>query len=246
MSAVAAYSLGTRAVIVFITRLFGGQKKRSTWPPDAPIEEVSDEALMLLYCDGFHEAFEVLLTRHERGVYNFIMRSTGSKETTEDLTQEVFIRVIKSATKYKTSARFTTWLYTIARNICIDRSRRAARRKEVSLDRTIGGEAEDGKKTFLDALHDDKATAGNVAIIKGQFRDRLKLALETLPEEQREVFLLREVSGLKFREIAKVVGVPENTIKSRMRYALETLRGYLEEFRGYSFDADEKNEVGST
>ena len=64
------------------------------------------------------------------------------------------------------------------------------------------------------------------------------------PEEQREVFVLREVSGLKFREIADVVGVPENTVKSRMRYALETLRGHLEEFREYSFDKDTAAEVG--
>lgn len=231
-------------MIVFITRLFGGRRKKSRWPPDQPIQEVPDETLMLLYAEGVHEAFEVLLKRHERGVYNFILRSTRAPDLAEDLTQEVFLRVIRSAPKYKKSARFTTWLYTIARNICIDRARRASRRKEVSLNRNIGGDNDEGSKTFLDALPDDDAEAGSISMIREQFRDRLKVALEALPEEQREVFLLREVSGLKFREIADIVGVPENTIKSRMRYALETLRGHMEEFRGYSFDLDEQREVG--
>ncbi len=234
-------------MIVFITRLFGGQKKKArSWPPSTPIAEIPDETLMFMYAEGTAEAFAVLLSRHERGVYNFILRSTHNAALSEDLTQEVFLRVVRSAPKYKKSARFTTWLYTIARNICIDRSRRASRRKEVSLNRAIGTDDDEGGKTFLDNLNDERAEAGNVSLVREQFRDRLKVALEALPEEQREVFLLREVSGLKFREIADIVGVPENTIKSRMRYALETLRGYMEEFRGYSFDLDEQHEVGGS
>ena len=236
--------LGPTAVIVFITRFFG-RKKRPGWPPEGPIEDVPDETLMMLYAKGRHEAFEVLLQRHERGIHNFILRSVNNRARAEDLTQEVFFRVIRSAPKYKTSARFTTWLYTIARNICIDQSRRKANKLEVSLDRPVARGDQDGRdRTFMESVGDQAASSGGVELVRQEFRNRLKVALDALPEEQREVFLLREVSGLKFREIADVVGVPENTIKSRMRYALETLRGYLEEFRNYSFDIDESREVG--
>ncbi len=231
-------------MLVLITSLFG-RKKKPAWPPEGPIEDVPDETLMAMYAKGTTEAFEVLLKRHERGIFNFILRSVNNRSRAEDLTQDVFFRVIRSAPKYQTSAKFTTWLYTIARNICIDQSRRKAGKLEVSADKPIGRSDGDGKgRTLLDAVAAPSATSGGVEVIKQEFRDRLKRALEELPEEQREVFVLREVSGLKFREIADVVGVPENTVKSRMRYALETLRGHMEEFRGYSFDKDTAAEVG--
>lgn len=200
---------------------------------------------MGLYAEGVTEAFEVLLKRHERGIYNFILRSVYDRAKAEDLTQEVFYRVIKSAPNYKPTARFTTWLYTIARNICIDRSRRQSGRGEVSLDKPLGGVGGDDERTIGSTLSDGQARAGNVSMVRQDFQRRLQEALNALPHDQREVFLMREVNGLKFREIADVVGVPENTVKSRMRYALETLRGYLEEFRTYSFDEDEQREVGS-
>jgi RNA polymerase sigma-70 factor (ECF subfamily) len=228
-----------------ITRLFGLGRKKTTWPPERPIAEIPDEDLMEMYADGQARAFEVLLTRHERGIYNFILRSVHNPARAEDLTQDVFLRVIKSAQRYKRSAKFTTWLYTIARNICIDQSRRRGTRREVSLDRKIGGDEDQGR-SFLDQVADPRANSGGVQVTRGQFRQKLHKALEQLPDEQREVFLLREVSGLKFREIADVVGIPENTVKSRMRYALEALRGHMEEFRGYSFDQDEARELGQS
>ena len=231
-------------MLVLITSLFG-RKKKPSWPPEGPVADVPDETLMAMYAAGTTEAFEVLLGRHERGVFNFILRSTNNRARSEDLTQEVFFRVIKSAPKYQTSARFTTWLYTIARNICIDQSRRKSTKLEVSIDKPIGrGDGTGKERTILDSVVAPRAESGGVEVVKKEFRDRLKHALEELPEEQREVFVLREVSGLKFREIADVVGVPENTVKSRMRYALETLRGHLEEFREYSFDKDTAAEVG--
>ena len=231
-------------MLILISRFFGFGKKSPSWPPEGPIEEVPDADLMEFYAKGRPEAFEVLLNRHERGVYNFILRSCGNPAKAEDLTQDVFLKVIRSASRYKRTAKFTTWLYTIARNCCIDHARKHGRVRHVSLDRSVSGNEGDDDRTFLNNLADDGADAGNVSIIRKDFRARLKQALDTLPEEQREVFLLREVSGLKFREIADIVGIPENTVKSRMRYALEALRGHMEDFRGYSFDHDEERELG--
>ena len=160
------------------------------------------------------------------------------------MTQDVILKVIRSAPKYKQTAKFTTWLYTIARNRCIDHARKHGKVRHVSLDRSLSGDNQDDDRTFLNNLADADADAGTVSVIRKDFRRRLKQALDALPEDQREVFILREVSGLKFREIAEVVGVGENTVKSRMRYALEALRGHMEEFRGYSFDRDEERELG--
>src|ERR1041384_1901866 len=94
----------------------------------------ADEDLMVLYQRGEVRAFELLLTRHRKPVYNFILRFVGDKETAEDLLQEAFMRVIRGAEAYKRQAKFTTWLYTIARNLCVDQTRRRKHRKHASLD----------------------------------------------------------------------------------------------------------------
>lgn len=236
-------------MLILITRFLKGLtgKKLPPWPPKEPIKEVSSEDLMRMYAKGRTEAFEVLLERHERGVYNFVLRSCGDPTRAEDLTQDIFLKVVRSAPRYKETAKFTTWLYTIARNRCIDDARSHGRKPTVSLNRSVSGDSDDGDgRTFLDRLTDKDAHAGDADVSRQEFRAHLQRALEALPDEQREVFLMREVSGMKFREIADVVGVSENTIKSRMRYALETLRGHLEEFRGHSFDADEARQVGGS
>lgn len=194
---------------------------------------------MSRYAAGDVAAFEELLRRHERAVFNFIARFLGDRTVAEDLVQEVFMRVIRTAGRYKRKAKFTTWLFTIARNICIDRSRHQSRRSEVSLNRSLAANGEDDGASFLDRVPDDNSPDGAGQSIRAEFRARLQAALDELPDEQREVFVMREFGGLKFREIADAIDVSENTVKSRMRYALETLRGHLADYRDYSFDVEE-------
>lgn len=189
--------------------------------------EDSDETLMLRYRDGDVGAFEILLSRHERGVYNFILRSVGSRPVAEELLQETFMRVIRSAPSYERQAKFTTWLYTIARNLCVDRSRRQKHRDAQSLDQPLS--AEEGSATLLDLLPAGGAGSEQQAV-RGELRERLEAAIARLSEEQREIFLLRQIRDLPFKEIAEIVGVSENTAKSRMRYALEKLKAELREF----------------
>ena len=98
------------------------------------LRDEADEVLMVRYQKGEVRAFEILLQRHRKPIFNFILRFVGSRELAEDLMQEAFLRVIKSAENYKRQAKFTTWLYTIARNLCVDQSRRAKHRKAQSLD----------------------------------------------------------------------------------------------------------------
>jgi RNA polymerase sigma-70 factor (ECF subfamily) len=189
------------------------------------LERLSDEALMEAYQRGDVRAFEELLARHRKPVMNFLYRQVGSEALAEDLLQEVFLRIIQGAPTYKAKAKFTTWLYTIARNLCVDNARRAKHRKARSLDQPLG---EDGKSTMGDFVPDKGATPDRQAIGK-QLQGRIAQAIEALPEEQREVFLMRENLNLPFKEIADIIGCPENTVKSRMRYALEALRRALEE-----------------
>ncbi len=229
-------------LFAFIKSLRG--KKTAEPVDETPLEEKSDEDLMLAYAAGEVRAFELLVKRHEKPLFNFILRSVGRRDVAEELLQEAFIRIIKSAPKYQQTAKFTTWAYTIARNLCIDRARKYKKRKELSLDKQIGGD--EGGATFLDNVVDENAADGGMEIEKRVFLERLKKALDELPDDQREVFVMREFSGLKFREIADILDIPVPTAKSRMRYALETLRGHLSAYEGVSFDEERQREVGGT
>src|SRR5687768_3990639 len=192
------------------------------------ITEQADEDLMVMYQKGEVRAFEVLLSRHRKPVYNFILRFVGDKETAEDLLQEAFLRVIKGADAYKRQAKFTTWLYTIARNLCVDQSRRRKHRKHASLDAPMSATEESG--TLLDVIPSSEMASDRKTVNK-ELHATMQRAIAALVEEQREVFLMREFLDMPFKQIAEVVGVPENTVKSRMRYALEKLRLELDEYK---------------
>jgi RNA polymerase sigma-70 factor (ECF subfamily) len=192
-------------------------------------EERSDEDLMSLYLEGETRAFQTIVDRHSRRVYNFILRRSGGRaEVAEDILQDTFVRVIRNAASFQRKAKFTTWLYTIARNLCIDALRKASYRRHPSLDQPISS-AEGSGATLMDKVP-NKDDGAEKAAHESHFKTRLEGALNDLPEEQKEVFVMREFQGLKFWEIAEIVGVAENTIKSRMRYALQGLRGSLAEF----------------
>jgi len=194
----------------------------------------SDEQLLAAYRGGDVRAFEKLLARYEKPIWSFLRRFVRDAEAAEDLLQEVFLRVVRDAQDsgpaWKAEAKFSTWLYTIARNLCIDRARRAAVRSSgstapaPSMDASSDGEGETA------TLHDRMAAPGpsTDAVVAGrQAARRIDRAVAQLPDDQREVFLMREVMELPFAEIAAVVGVSEPTVKSRMRYALEKLRAAL-------------------
>jgi len=216
-------------------RFFG----RSQGEPEVPLTELADEDLMLEFGKGNPAAFEILLKRHQAPVFRYILRFISNRAQAEELSQEVFLRVCKVAGRYSKKAKFTTWLYTIARNLCIDHKRRTVNRVELSLERT--GEEDD--RSLADRLPDTNRIMASSELVRDEFRRKLEEALATLPDEQREVFTMREFSGLKFREIADVLEVSENTVKSRMRYALETLRGHLAAYSDFSFDADDSSEA---
>lgn len=186
---------------------------------------ISDEALMLRYSGGDAEAFEHLLERHRRPLFGYLCRILKSRELAEDTFQEVFIRVMKARSRYKKTAKFTTWLYRIAHNVCIDALRRESYRKTESLSEPRGVNGDTGR-TLQDAIPSSNP-GPDVEFERRQFMETLKRCIDRLSPEQREVFVLRQYQNLPFREIARVTGTTESTVKSRMRYALKSLRTML-------------------
>lgn len=194
--------------------------------------DATDEMLMVRYQRGDRQAFADLVRRHQRPVYNFVLQKLRQPNAAEDVTQEVFLRLVQNAAEFKHEARFATWLYTIARNLCIDQLRKAAHRRHPSLDEPAGLETD---RTLGDGIADQHPKASvERSLTSSQVLSSVVQALEALPEEQREVFLLREIANLPFKDIADVTGVPENTVKSRMRYALERLKLALSDFEEYA------------
>ncbi|MDP9001674.1 MAG: RNA polymerase sigma factor [Myxococcota bacterium] len=192
----------------------------------------TDEELMIRFQRGDRTGLAVLVGRHKTPLYNFALRQIGSAPTAEEVVQDAFVRVVQSAAQFKHEARFSTWLYAIARNLCIDHLRKSASRRHPSLD-------EPERAPHGDGLSLGERTAdvhANVerAVVSGEIREHVLAAIDDLPADQREVFLMREMARLPFKEIAEIVGVPENTIKSRMRYALERLQAALSGFEEYA------------
>lgn len=194
-------------------------------------EEASDEVLMMRFQSGDRAAFGALVRRHKTAIYNFILRQIRTPAAAEDLAQDVFVKIVQNAADFKHEARFTTWAYTVARNVCIDHLRKMSLRRHPSLDHSDSGEG----PTLGERTADSRPGASvDRSAIGAELGVRITKAVEELPAEQREVFLLREIGHVPFKDIAEMTGVPENTVKSRMRYALERLQEALEEYEDYA------------
>jgi RNA polymerase sigma factor (sigma-70 family) len=186
----------------------------------------ADEALMLAYAAGDAQAFARLYDRHERPVYRFLLRSLGNATQAEELLQETWMAVVRSAPGYAPRARFTTWLYGIARSKLIDHWR--AQREVVSLDAHHADAANDPDGiTLLDELAAEPTSQPEVqALSKAQAR-ALVDAVQQLPPPQREAFLLHAEAGMRLEDLAQLTGVGTETAKSRLRYAYARLRTLL-------------------
>jgi RNA polymerase sigma-70 factor, ECF subfamily len=187
-------------------------------------EPASDEVLMLRYKDGDLSAFEIIIEKHQQPLFSFVYRFCNDYHQAQDLVQDVFLRLVKMARNYEPRAKFTTYLYTIAHNVCIDHLRRKKRRINVSLSEPVDSKEE---ITLEDTMKDERANPQRDFQQKS-FEQALHRAVEDLPPEQREVFLLREQQNLAFDEIARIVGCLPSTAKSRMRYALQSIREKLQ------------------
>jgi RNA polymerase sigma-70 factor (ECF subfamily) len=195
--------------------------------------DVTDEMLMVRYQRGDRHAFATLVGRYERPIYNFVIRQLRHPDLAQDVTQDVFLRVVQKASEFKHEARFSTWLYTIARNLCIDQLRKLSHRRHPSLDQPPHG-APDARPLGESVADPHPDASAERSAVGAEVATCILRAVDVLPDEQREVFLLREIGNLPFKEIAAVTGVGENTVKSRMRYALDRLQEALSDFEEFA------------
>jgi RNA polymerase sigma-70 factor (ECF subfamily) len=197
--------------------------------PHAPDDSTasSDETLLAAFAAGDAGAFAALYARHERPLFRFLRRSLGNDAAAEDLLQEVWLAVLRHAGGFEPRARFTTWLYGIARHRLIDHWR--ARREDVSLD--AANDPVDGSPALIDTLAADPNGQPEVQALSRAQARAFMAAVEQLPPLQREAFLLHAEAGMTVEEVAQLTGVGHETAKSRLRYAMNRLRGALESWR---------------
>ena len=184
-----------------------------------------DAALMAAIKTGELEAFNALVGRHQRSLINFFYHLCWDRQVSEDCAQEVFLRVYSHLETYEPQAKFTTFLFRIARNLWIDRARSAAvHGKPLSLQRCSGA-GDEGP-----ALQDRVASRvpSPVEILsRREQQDALRRAIDQLPEEQKAVVILSEIQGLKYQDISAILDVPVGTVKSRMHTAMDKLKDLL-------------------
>lgn len=166
--------------------------------------EVDDISLMTLIKEGDSDAFEVLLSRHQRAVYNLAVRFLGDREEAEDITQETFMRIFKAAGKYTPDAKFTTWLYTIVKNLCFNALRRRKSAHIVPMESEYLPE--------LPSVAEDPIER----ISRLQTRNAVIKAVGGLPENMRMALILHKYHGLQYDEIAGIMGCTVNAVKLRM------------------------------
>jgi RNA polymerase sigma-70 factor (ECF subfamily) len=178
---------------------------------------------MLAFNEGDSDAFVVLYDRYTRPLINFFYKMCYDRALAEDLTQETFLRLLRFRGRYRPEATFRTFIYTVARNLWIDRHR-----SKKAAPKTVSAELR---------VQEDGATIGDLVpgrepeVVKRladrEAADLVRTAVEDLPEGQRMVFLLAEAQGLKYREISEILEIPIGTVKSRMNAAVQRLRGLL-------------------
>lgn len=189
-------------------------------------EARSDEQLMLAYGAGSAEAFEVLYGRWRRQIYRFLIRQCAGAGTADELYQDVWLRVVNARRQYTVAAKFSTWLFRIARNRLIDHWRAESRKPVIATPLVDDCETD----PVDDVAASEELQPERIMERKDRVR-RVVGAVESLPDAQREAFLLHEEGGLTIDEIAVLTGVGHETAKSRLRYAMMQLRARLTECR---------------
>ena len=181
----------------------------------------SDEDLVRALRAGSHDSLGTLVARWERPLFRFVHRMLPREDDARDICQETFLKVLEKAHRFRDGSRFSTWMYQIALNLCRDRARKSRRWRLV-----VAEGADLPERSAVRHAPPDGADPAR-SVERAEKSAALLRALDGLPPEQREVVVLKEFEGLKFREIAEILGCPESTVKSRMYYGLSGVREAL-------------------
>jgi len=186
------------------------------------VSATTDEELLSAVKAGDTDSLGVLVARWERPLFQFVCRMLPRQDDARDICQETFLRVLKKAHRFRQGSRFSTWMYQIALNLCRDRMRKRKRWSRLVLQRDELPQQPSGPTAVLSRDQDPAH-----AVEQQEKNEAVRRALNQLPAEQREVLILKEFEGMKFREIAAILDCPESTVKSRMYYGLSGVRTIL-------------------
>jgi RNA polymerase sigma-70 factor (ECF subfamily) len=193
-----------------------------------PVPPDPDAVLMLRVKRGDREAFAELVEKYKQPVMNFVFRSLRDEVEAEDLAQNVFLQVYKSRSRYKQTAKFTTWLFTIARNLCLNELRRRARHPAESIEETQTDNEEQPQRQY----EDKSQTAPPEELLQTELARKIEEALAELPENQRSAILLCRQEELSYEEIATVLDCSLSATKSLIHRGRETLKEKLKRYLG--------------
>jgi len=181
-----------------------------------------EKSLLIKAKSGDIEAFEQLIEAYEKKVFNIALRMIGNYDDANDIAQEVFIRVYKSLGGFKEQSAFSTWIYRITTNVCLDELRKRKNKKVVYIDEDLKGDDGEIKRQF-EATEPTPEMVAEKNYVKQVVND----AIQKLSEEHRTVIILRDINGFSYEEIAKITKCPEGTVKSRINRARQALKDIL-------------------
>ncbi len=190
---------------------------------DTDQENAKDVSLMCEVAAGSHEAFAALVERHQHAVIGTIARMTNRSPDTEDLAQQVFLRLWKSASRYKPTAKFTTYLFTITRNLVFNHTKKITTRREDSLDSREG----DWHQQTADSRPHQQP---DQSLHQKEIQRAVDQAIANLPKQQRLAVVLRRYEDMPYEDIAKILGLTVSAVKSQLFRARTQLRDELERF----------------
>ena len=170
---------------------------------------------------GDTDAFGLLMEAYEKNVFNGALQMTGNREDAQDMTQEAFLKAYNSLSSFRGDSKFSSWLYRIVSNVCLDFKRRQARRPSSSL--TV--EDDEGENVQLDVA--DESQSPEALLERKLTREAVRRGLQELPDEQRQILLLREIEGLSYDEIGEAMDLEPGTVKSRIFRARKKLCAFL-------------------
>ena len=188
------------------------------------MNDLNDAELITRVLKGEREAYRPIVLRYQGRLHAMVMGMVRNGEDAKDITQNAFIKAYENLATFRIESSFYTWLYRIAMNLAIDHCRKGVRRKTSALDDSVAPRDDDG--TILQSTTIDNA---HQALARKELQKRIFAALDDIPEEHREVVLLREIEGLSYKEIAEVLDIPEGTVMSRLFYARKKLQAALKD-----------------
>jgi len=191
-----------------------------------PADLDPDAALMLRVKRGDTAAFASLVEKYKQPIINLCWRTLGDPTEAEDLAQNAFVQAYKSAPRYEASAKFSTWLFTIARNLCLNEIRRRSRHPADSLDQTY----DDSDDQPMHQVEDRRVTAPPDELLRAELEGKVEEAILNLPENQRTALLLCRQDELSYEEMAKILDCSVSAVKSLIHRGRETIKQKLKPY----------------